>query len=228
MIAPRAGGRSDCTNNAFCKEAAGPPPRFRENDHIVTIYQVDESNGVPFLAMQLLQGESMESWLAARARWPTAHIVTIYQVDEEGGVPFLAMQLLQGESMESWLQRGQRPTAGQACRLGREIALGLAAAHSRGLIHRDIKPANLWLEAPRGRVKILDFGLARSSGGDPRLTAAGRRRRYAMPAEHGKPEQVLVPRTSILGPTYSALGVVLFRLCTGRLPFRTGDPADLA
>ena len=46
-------------------------------------------------------------------------------------------------------------------RIGREIAEGLAAAHERGLIHRDIKPANIWLEAPSGRVKILDFGLAR-------------------------------------------------------------------
>ena len=156
----------------------------------------------------------------ATAKIENDHIVTIYQVDEENGVPFLAMQLLQGESMESWLQRGQRPTPGQAARLGREIALGLAAAHSRGLIHRDIKPANLWLEAPRGRVKILDFGLARSSAGDPSLTAAGA---VVGTPSYMAPEQARATRVDSRADLFS-LGVVLFRLCTGSLPFRGGDP----
>ena len=61
-----------------------------------------------------------------------------------------------------WLERGHRPSVDLVLRLGREVADGLAAAHRRGLIHRDIKPANIWLEAPIGRVKILDFGLART------------------------------------------------------------------
>jgi tRNA A-37 threonylcarbamoyl transferase component Bud32 len=147
------------------------------------------------------------------------HIVTIYHVDEADGVPFLAMQLLQGESMESWLQRGQRPTPGQAARLGREIAVGLAAAHVRGLIHRDIKPGNLWLEAPRGRVKILDFGLARTTTGDVNLTTSGVI--VGTPA-YMAPEQARGTGVDSRADLYS-LGVVLFRLCTGRLPFEGGD-----
>ena len=90
------------------------------------------------------------------------HIVTIYQVGEDRGVPFLAMRLLQGETLEERLDRlkGRLPIP-EVLRIGREIAEGLDAAHSRGLVHRDIKPANIWLETGRDKVKIVDFGLAR-------------------------------------------------------------------
>src|SRR5262249_16835012 len=93
----------------------------------------------PEVAEIPLQQERFLREARATAKIENDHIVTIYYVGEENGAPFLAMQLLQGESMESWLQRGQRPTTGQAARLGRETAVGLAAAHARGLIHRDIK-----------------------------------------------------------------------------------------
>ena len=101
------------------------------------------------------------------------HIVTIHQVGEDRGIPFLAMEFLEGMSLDDYLKKGRPPTLGQILRVGREVALGLAAAHERGLIHRDIKPANIWLEAPRGRAKILDFGLARSVGSDANLTQSG-------------------------------------------------------
>ena len=90
------------------------------------------------------------------------HIVTIYQVGQENGIPFLAMEYLKGMSLAQWLDRGHSPSVELVLRIGREIAAGLSAAHRHGLIHRDIKPANIWLEAPSGRVKILDFGMARS------------------------------------------------------------------
>ena len=90
------------------------------------------------------------------------HVVAIYQVGEDRGVPFLAMPLLQGESLDDRLQRDGRCRWPEVLRIGRETAEGWPAAHDRGLIHRDIKPANIWLEAPGGRVKILDFGLARA------------------------------------------------------------------
>src|SRR5262245_42026123 len=100
------------------------------------------------------------------------HVVPIYHVGEDGGVPFIAMPLLQGESLEDRLGREGRLPAAEVARVGREVAEGLAAAHAAGLVHRDVKPANLWLEAPGGRVKVLDFGLARpvEAGG---LTQSG-------------------------------------------------------
>jgi serine/threonine protein kinase len=174
----------------------------------------------PELAAEPLHGQRFVREARRAAMIENDHIVTIYQVDEENGVPFLAMQLLQGESMEEWLQRGQRPTPAEAARLGYETALGLAAAHSRGLIHRDIKPANLWLESPRRRVKILDFGLARLTAGDVNLTSTGVT--VGTPS-YMAPEQARGEAVDGRADLFS-LGVVLFRLCTGRLPFRGGDP----
>ncbi len=92
------------------------------------------------------------------------HIVTIYHVGEERGVPFLVMPLLRGKTLEDRLTEDSRLPVAEILRIGREAAEGLAAAHGHGLVHRDIKPRNMWLEAPSGRVKLLDFGLVRLTG----------------------------------------------------------------
>jgi serine/threonine protein kinase/WD40 repeat protein len=151
------------------------------------------------------------------------HIAPVYHVGEERGVPFLAMPLLRGESLETRLGREGRLSTAQAVRIGREIALGLAAAHKRGLIHRDIKPANIWLEehgqetVPQhgGRVKILDFGLARAAGDTSHITQSGAI--VGTPA-YMAPEQGRGEKVDHRSDLFS-LGVVLYRLCTGRLPF---------
>ena len=76
------------------------------------------------------------------------------------------MEYLEGMSLDDWLKKGRKPTLAQAARIGRQIALGLADAHGCGLIHRDIKPGNVWLDSRhQGRVKLLDFGLARGDSG---------------------------------------------------------------
>jgi serine/threonine protein kinase len=147
------------------------------------------------------------------------HIVTIYQVDEERGVLFLAMQLLEGETLEDRLRREPHLPLRLVLRIGREIAEGLAAAHARALIHRDIKPANVWLEAGRDRVKILDFGLARAAGDDARISQTGTV--IGTPA-YMAPEQA---RGEVIGTRADlfSLGCVLYRLCTGELPFKGKD-----
>jgi serine/threonine protein kinase len=153
------------------------------------------------------------------------HIVTLLQVGEDRSVPYLAMQLLQGETLEERLKRDVKLPLAEVLRLGREIASGLAAAHERGLIHRDIKPANIWLETlpgagepstPRCRVKILDFGLARAFGGEAHLTQSGV---IVGTPSYMAPEQAeggaVDPRSDLF-----SLGCVLYRLCTGQLPFK--------
>src|ERR1700687_4146603 len=101
------------------------------------------------------------------------HIVPIFQVGEDRGVPFIAMPFLKGESLDDRLKREPALPIPEVFRIGRETAKGLAAAHAQGLVHRDIKPANLWLEGDAGRVKILDFGLAKAATDAAHLTQSG-------------------------------------------------------
>jgi ABC-type branched-subunit amino acid transport system substrate-binding protein/predicted Ser/Thr protein kinase len=154
-----------------------------------------------------------EARLTAAIR--SEHIVTIHQVGEVAEVPFLAMELLPGETLASWLQRGGRPTPQQVIDLGLQVARGLDAAHSHGLVHRDIKPANIWLEAGSGRVKILDFGLARLTRDSGRLTHPGLV--MGTPA-YMAPEQAdnatLDGRCDLF-----SLGCVLYEFAAGEPPF---------
>lgn len=147
------------------------------------------------------------------------HIVTVYQVGDDRGVPFLAMRLLQGETLEARLRRCQRLPVPAVLKMAREIADGLDAAHERGLVHRDVKPSNIWLEAGRDRVKLLDFGLARVTQGDQELTQSGvliGTPAYVAPEQaRGEPA---TPRSDLF-----SLGCVMYRMCTGELPFKGRD-----
>jgi serine/threonine protein kinase/ABC-type branched-subunit amino acid transport system substrate-binding protein len=146
------------------------------------------------------------------------HIVPILQVGEDQDVPYIVMPLLAGESLTRRLEREPRFPCREVLRIGRETAEGLAAAHEKGLVHRDIKPGNLWLEAPTGRVKILDFGLVRAETESEGITREG-----VLLGSPGymSPEQVngqaVDPRTDLF-----SLGCVLYRMATGKSPF-TGD-----
>jgi serine/threonine protein kinase len=144
------------------------------------------------------------------------HIVTIYQVGRDNDTLLLAMEFLQGLSLQQWLERGRAPSVDLVLRIVREIAAGLAAAHQRGLIHRDIKPANIWLEAPSGRVKILDFGMARSERDDMHISQSGT---VMGTPTYMAPEQAR-GATVGAGADLFSLGCVLYRLCAGRLPFQ--------
>jgi serine/threonine protein kinase len=148
------------------------------------------------------------------------HIVTVYQVGQDRGVPFLAMQLLRGETLEDRLERADGPLPlAEVLRVGREMAEGLAAAHDQGLVHRDIKPANVWLEEGRGRVRILDFGLARGGEADAQFTQAGAV--IGTPA-YMAPEQASGEAVDARCDLFS-LGSVLYRAATGRPPFAGRD-----
>jgi formylglycine-generating enzyme required for sulfatase activity/predicted Ser/Thr protein kinase len=143
------------------------------------------------------------------------HIVTVYEVGEDRNLPFLAMQFLKGMSLADWFKKKPPLSMPQVLKLGREMALALAAAHKKGLIHRDIKPANVWLEAPKGRIKILDFGLARLDREAGLLTQEGDL--LGTPAFMA-PEQARGETVDGRADLFS-LGCVLYQACTGKLPF---------
>jgi tRNA A-37 threonylcarbamoyl transferase component Bud32 len=168
------------------------------------------------------------------------HIVPILQVGEDQGAPFIVMPLLKGEPLDARLRRQEKLPVAEVLLIGREMAEGLAAAHARGLIHRDIKPGNVWLEdrsdmrprlspaeqrqprplvATEYRVKILDFGLARASAQESGLTQQGAI--IGTPA-YMAPEQARGQKVDARCDLWS-LGVVLYRMCTGRLPFQGAD-----
>src|SRR5262245_14370266 len=107
------------------------------------------------------------------------HLAAIHGLEESGGVEALVLELVEGETLAERLGKGPLPID-EALEIARQIADGLAAAHDRGIVHRDLKPANVKL-SPDGKVKILDFGLAKALTGDgsapevstsPTLTAA--------------------------------------------------------
>jgi serine/threonine protein kinase/Tol biopolymer transport system component len=151
----------------------------------------------------------------ARASSAVDHpnICTVYEIDEtEDGRLFIAMAFCDGETLKRKVERGALPMA-EAVRVAAQIAAGLAAAHAKGIVHRDVKPANV-IVAPDGRVKIVDFGIAKLAD-QSRLTRDGT---AVGTAGYMAPEQIrgepIDPRTDVW-----ALGVVLYELVTGRTPF---------
>lgn len=161
-----------------------------------------------------------EGRTAARVRHK--HVVAIYRAGRHEGVPFVAMELLEGTSLAALLHGPRALPQERAVQLGIQIAEGLAAVHDRGLVHRDIKPDNLWVEPVRGgRVKILDFGLARPSGGAageqpaPDGTIEGTPAFMSAEQARGEPAD---HRSDLF-----SLGCVLYRMVVGALPFEGPD-----
>jgi hypothetical protein len=190
------------------------------------VYEAEDTRLRRLVALKTLR-PLLAAWPEARKRFLREaravaglnheHIVAIYQVGEEGGLPYLAMPLLDGSNLEARIHREPPLSLVEVLRIGREVAEGLAAAHARDIVHRDIKPENIWLEGESvGRVKILDFGLARccSSAGS-QLTQAGAI--VGSPA-YMAPEQARGEEVDARSDLFS-LGCVLYRLCTGCLPY---------
>ncbi len=149
------------------------------------------------------------------------HVVTIHQVGKDRGIPFLAMTLLRGQSVDDRILPGRPLPLADVLRIGQEAAAGLAAAHARGLVHRDVKPANIWLEEGTGRVKLLDFGLARQVDSDTHLTRVGAV--VGTPA-FMSPEQARGETLDVRGDLFS-LGCALYLMSTGEAPFIGVDHA---
>jgi serine/threonine protein kinase len=127
------------------------------------------------------------------------------------------MKYLEGQTLEDLIRKHKIIQPLEAVRISRQIAEGLDAAHRCNLIHRDIKPSNIWLETIRSRVKILDFGLARiSDSADPNITQTGVI--LGTPA-YMSPEQAAGLNLDGRSDLFS-LGTVLYRMVTGKPPFR--------
>jgi serine/threonine-protein kinase len=182
---------------------------------------------IKMLSPALAHDESIKERFLREARSMAAlndpHIIQIYFIGEHDGQPYFAMEFVEGESLSSYLKREGRLTPEQAARAIYQTALGLATAHDKGVVHRDIKPANLMLDA-RGRIKIADFGIALSSTEfSKKLTSTGE---FVGTPGYLSPE-VCTGKTVDLRSDIFSLGIVLFELLTGRMPFTDESPLGL-
>ncbi len=151
------------------------------------------------------------------------HIIQIYFIGEDEGQTYFVMEFVEGESLGSMLKRDHRLTVEQAAKVIQQTALGLATAHDRGVVHRDIKPGNLMITS-RGSVKIADFGIALSNQDlSKKLTTTGE---FVGTPGYLSPEVCLGKPVDQRSDIFS-LGIVLFEMLTGKMPFNDESPLGL-
>jgi serine/threonine protein kinase/ribosomal protein S27E len=158
-----------------------------------------------------------EARSAAQLRHP--HIVPVHEVGRDGETLFIVTDLIRGVTLSDWLT-AHRPGAGEVAELCVTITDALAHAHGQGIVHRDLKPSNIMIDE-MGEPHLMDFGLAKREIGEITMTVDGQilgTPAYMSPEQAGGAGHWTDRRSDI----YS-LGVVLFELMTGELPFR-GNP----
>ena len=197
------------------------------------VYKARDIHLDRFVAVKVLPGESVATperkrrfALEARAASALNHpnIVTVYDIDEADGVNFIAMEYVAGPTLAELIPPGGMDPA-QAIRLGAEIAEALAAAHQSGIVHRDLKPSNIMVNE-HGRVKVLDFGLAKliepvSGDGATTRTAVLETRVGTVlgTVSYMAPEQAEGKPVDQRADVFS-FGAVLYEMLTGLQPFR--------
>jgi serine/threonine protein kinase len=177
-----------------------------------------------------LQRFEMEARAAAMLDHP--NIVPIYEVGEQEGQHYFTMRLVEGENLAERLRvNAAVPTAEagrvrqnsrQAALLVRKLARAIHHAHQRGILHRDIKPSNILLDQ-NGEPQITDFGLAKLASAEEQTTLT---HELLGTPEYMSPEQVTRQKQVTTATDVYSLGVILYELMTGRVPFRGGTPYE--
>ena len=176
-----------------------------------------------------LQRFAQEARAAAALNHP--NILSIFDIGEEKGAPYVVSELLEGETLRERLRNGALPIR-RAVDYALQVARGLAAAHEKGIVHRDLKPENLFLTSD-GRVKILDFGLAKltlpeshaGSGDSPTLEVATEAGVVMGTAGYMSPEQVRGKPVDHRSDIF-AFGAILYEMISGKRAFHGETTAD--
>jgi serine/threonine protein kinase/tetratricopeptide (TPR) repeat protein len=195
------------------------------------VMEVEDPATGEHLALKLLMhtGASLPRFYReydAMIRLNHPNIIRVFHFGLHEGLPWQTMELVTGTPVQAYIMRKGRPgdpnRLDEVVRLGHDIAGALHHIHRRGLVHRDLKSANL-LVLPDGRIKLIDFGSVRVLDGE-RLTREGD---FVGTFAYASPEQLVAAPVDGRSDLYS-LGVLLYRLCTGRRPFEHTDPIALA
>src|SRR5215469_4387866 len=161
------------------------------------------------------------------------NILAVFDVGQDQEFPFLVSELLEGESLRAAIDRGALPQR-KTIDYGVQIAQGLAAAHGKGIVHRDLKPENVFVTKD-GRIKVLDFGLAKVAQKVSSATSASDGATLTSPhtaagvvmgtASYMAPEQVRGDATDARTDIF-AFGAVLYEMLSGKRAFRRDTPAE--
>jgi serine/threonine-protein kinase len=196
-----------------------------------TVFRAFDPTVGRMVAIKVLMSEAGKDLLArfrneAAAAGNLRHenIVTIYEFGDDKGVSFIVMEHLEGEDLQQALASGKPLTLLEKISIMTQSAAGLDCAHRHGVVHRDVKPANIRL-LPDGRVKIMDFGIARlvRDAGAARLTRQGHLLGTLL---YMAPEQLMGSESDALSDIF-AYGVTFYELLTGRHPFQADDPRSV-
>ena len=161
-----------------------------------------------------------EARTAARLSHP--NLVGVIDAGEDDGRPYIVFEYIEGRTLKRRLQEEGRLPVDEAVAYAIEIGRGLTAAHARRLVHRDVKPQNVLID-PDGRAKVTDFGIARSLE-QKGMTATGR---VLGTTDYVSPEQAMGEDVDERSDVYS-LGVVLYEMLTGDVPFRAETQVGVA
>ena len=193
------------------------------------VYKARDHKLNRYVAIKVLKSEFRDdkSFLSkfrveAQAAAGLAHsnIVNVYDVGEDRGASFIVMELVEGITLKAYIGKKGRLSVREATSIALQVAAGLEAAHNNGIIHRDIKPQNIIISLD-GKAKIADFGIARAATSDTISSSAMGSVHYCAP------EQTRGGYCDAKSDIY-AMGVTMFEMLTGRLPFEGGTTVEVA
>jgi eukaryotic-like serine/threonine-protein kinase len=197
---------------------------------MATVYLAEDSSLGRKVALKVMaeryaeDGEFVERFrreAQAAARLNHPNIIAVYDRGEADGRPYIAMEYLQGRTLKQVIQSEGPLPPERAVAIAMQVLAGLRYAHEHGVVHRDVKPHNV-LVGDDGRIKVTDFGIAHA--GDPQMTEVGS---IVGTAQYLSPEQA---RGRSVGPQTDiySLGVVLYEMLSGRVPFEGDSSVAIA
>ncbi len=195
------------------------------------VYRVEDTQAKEEIALKLIKPEiaaekktieRFRNELTTARKIRHKNVCGMYDLNEEKGTHYITMEYVPGEDLKSFLKRSGHLTISKAISISKQVCEGLSEAHGSGVVHRDLKPANIMIDKS-GNARIMDFGIART------IKAKGITGEGVMigTPEYMSPEQAEAKAVDTRSDIYS-LGVILYEMITGRLPFEGGTPLSVA